>query len=180
MLADEDGRYPALERQPFMRTVPRLAVAESLIHQLDVARYLSGPLALQSAALARRCPAVVGEDRATLLMRTPEGAPVTVDGDMAAPGYPARTAESCELVGTRATALFRDLRLTLAGGGESESIAYDREGIYRDSVADCIGHFVEAVTAGTPFETAPADNLETLRLVEDAYRLGTPVRDLAS
>jgi hypothetical protein len=30
---------------------------------------------------------------------------------------------------------------------------------------------VQSLRDGTPFETAPQDNLETLRLVEDCYRL---------
>jgi predicted dehydrogenase len=39
-----------------------------------------------------------------------------------------------------------------------------------------IAHFAKAVHSGAPFETTPEDNLLTLRLVEDAYRLsGWPV-----
>jgi predicted dehydrogenase len=34
-----------------------------------------------------------------------------------------------------------------------------------------IGHFVRALRSGTPFETSAEDNLHTLRLVEDCYRL---------
>jgi D-apiose dehydrogenase len=32
-----------------------------------------------------------------------------------------------------------------------------------------IAHFVDCLETGAPFETGPADNLETLRLVEHAY-----------
>ena len=42
----------------------------------------------------------------------------------------------------------------------------------RDGVTHLvIAHFVDALRDNTPFETAPQDNLETLRLVEDCYRL---------
>jgi len=34
-----------------------------------------------------------------------------------------------------------------------------------------IAHFVSALRDNLPFETAPPDNLQTLRLVEDCYRL---------
>ncbi|MBN8987069.1 MAG: Gfo/Idh/MocA family oxidoreductase [Rhizobiales bacterium] len=34
-----------------------------------------------------------------------------------------------------------------------------------------IAHFVQSLRDNTPFETAPQDNLETLRLVEDCHRL---------
>jgi len=39
-----------------------------------------------------------------------------------------------------------------------------------DARADaCIGQFVDRMRDGGPFETDPIDNLQTLRLVEDAY-----------
>jgi D-apiose dehydrogenase len=34
-----------------------------------------------------------------------------------------------------------------------------------------IAHFLDRLEDGAPFETAPADNLETLRLVEGACRM---------
>ena len=34
-----------------------------------------------------------------------------------------------------------------------------------------VAHFVAALETGAPFETDRLDNLETLRLVDDAYRL---------
>jgi len=34
-----------------------------------------------------------------------------------------------------------------------------------------VAHFVTSLRDGTPFETAPEDNLRTLQLVEDCYRL---------
>jgi predicted dehydrogenase len=104
---------------------------------------------------------------------------VVIDGDFAAPGFPPRTSEICELVGTRATALLHDQRLTLTSDGAAETFEYEREPAYQQSVDDCIGHFVDCLRSGAPFETAPRDNLETLRLVEDSYRLAGPVRELA-
>ena len=45
---------------------------------------------------------------------------------------------------------------------------------YADSYAATILHFIDALMAGTPFETSPQDNLRTLRLVEDIYAASTP------
>ena len=41
------------------------------------------------------------------------------------------------------------------------------EGAYNRTIA----HFVTSLRDDTPFETAPQDNLATLQLVEDCYRL---------
>src|SRR5450830_1801668 len=40
-----------------------------------------------------------------------------------------------------------------------------RAGHYRGAIE----HFLNCLASGAPFETSPADNLETLKLVEDAY-----------
>lgn len=177
-LPDAAGRYPSIVRQPFMATERRLFVAESFIHQMDVMRWLLGPMQVVSARLGRVCPAVVGEDSCLIVAETADGVLVTMDGDGAAPGYGARSSEELEIVGTRCTLRFADLKLSLAGA-ETESLAYDRDAIYQASFDACIRHFVDCLGSGAPFETAPQDNLETLRLVEDTYRLAGPVRDLA-
>ncbi len=53
---------------------------------------------------------------------------------------------------------------------------YDLAECYQGSYDAVIAHFAKAVHSGAPFETTPEDNLLTLRLVEDAYRLsGWPV-----
>lgn len=168
MLPDAEGRYPALERQPFMATLERAYVAESLIHQIDVMRWLMGPLALRSAALARRCPAIRGDDRATLMFDTATGVPVVVDGDAAAAGYPPRSTDALEIVGERATLRLDAGRLAIMGE-KSEITEFDLVAGYQTSFDTCIRHFVDALAGGTPFETGLDDNLETLRLVEDVY-----------
>jgi predicted dehydrogenase len=177
-LPDANGKYPSIERQPFMAKETRLFVAESFIHQMDVMRWLVGPMQVVAARLGRVCPAVIGEDSAVISATTQNGLLVTMDGDGAAPGYGARSSEELEIIGTRCTVRFADLKLSLSGA-DTASIAYDRDAIYQASFDACMRHFVECLASGAPFETAPADNLETLRLVEDTYRLAGPIRDLA-
>jgi predicted dehydrogenase len=173
-----DGRYPWLVRQPAMATERRLFVAEGLIHQMDVMRWLLGPMQIVAARLGRVCPAVVGEDCAMIVATTQDDVLVSMDGNSAAPGYSARPNDDLEIVGTRCTLRLDDMKLSLSGA-EAESITYDYDAIYQAAFNGCIRHFVECLASGAPFETAPADNLETLRLVEDTYRLSGPIRDLA-
>ena len=92
------------------------------------------------SARARRTLAdVASETVAAVFLETAAGAPVVLTGTMAAPGYPPRAER------------------------------YDAERGYQASFDGVIRHFVDCLETGAPFETDPADNLETLRLVEHAY-----------
>ena len=168
LLPDADGRRFALERQPFFKDEPRLLIAEGLIHQIDTVRYLCGPLRVVAARAARTVPDVVGETYADIFMETATRAPVGVTGNLAAPGYPPRTPDRLELIGSRASVLFDDDALALLGPAPRRT-RYDRDAGYQASFDDVIAHFVDCLQTGAPFETDPADNLETLTLVEHAY-----------
>ena len=48
--------------------------------------------------------------------------------------------------------------------------SFDFAAGYQASFDTAIRHFVDCLRSGAAFETDIADNLETLRLVEDAYR----------
>jgi len=168
LLPDADGRRFALERQPFFKDEPRLLIAEGLIHQIDTVRYLCGPLRVVAARAARTVPDVVGETYADIFMETATGAPVGVTGNLAAPGYPPRTPDRLELIGSRASVLFDDDALALLGPAPRRT-RYDRDAGYQASFDDVIAHFVDCLQTDAPFETDPADNLETLTLVEHAY-----------
>jgi predicted dehydrogenase len=168
LLPDRAGRRFALERQPFFRDEPRLLIAEGLIHQIDTVRYLCGPLRVVAARAARTVPDVVGETCADIFMETASGAPVTVTGNIAAPGYPPRTPDRLEIVGSRASAVFQDDELALLGPAPRRQ-RYDRDAGYQASFDAVIAHFIDCLESGARFETDPADNLETLTLVEHAY-----------
>ena len=49
---------------------------------------------------------------------------------------------------------------------------YDPDQGYQASFDGVIAHFVECLETGAPFETGPADNLETLRVVHALYQFG--------
>jgi predicted dehydrogenase len=168
MLADATGQRPALVRQPFMQHEERLMIAEVLIHHLDVMRYLCGELEVVGARTAHTLSDVRGETLAAIFLETATGAPVEVNGTMAAPGLPARPPDRLEIVGTTASVTFDDWELRLLGPSPRRE-RYDRDAGYQQSFDGVIAHFVDCLDTGAPFETGPDDNLETLRLVEDAY-----------
>ena len=164
------GMRPALERQPFMRGLRRMLVAEVLIHHLDTLRVLLGPLEVVDARLGRTCADMAGEDNALVTLRAASGAGAVLLGNMAAPGFPPAQADMMTVLGTAGS-------LTLAGnvltrlGMQPERREYDLAACYQGAYDAAIAHFVDALRTGAPFETGPADNLHTLRLVEDCYRL---------
>ncbi|OYY08738.1 MAG: oxidoreductase [Rhizobiales bacterium 35-68-8] len=167
---DGEGRFMALERQPFMRTEARMLVAEVLIHHLDTLRMLLGPLTVKAAALSRTCREMAGEDGAVIQLQSEDGAGVSVFATFAAYGAPAQQSDRLMIAGDAGTLRLEDGHLSLSGPAP-ERIAYDAEATYAGSYAGAIGHFVRCLETGAPFETGPQDNLETLRLVEDCYRL---------
>jgi predicted dehydrogenase len=68
-LRSGDGQGPDayLSRQPYFRTMPRFLVHETIIHLIDVFRFLFGEVAGVFARLRRLNPAIVGEDAAAVL-----------------------------------------------------------------------------------------------------------------
>jgi predicted dehydrogenase len=168
LLPDANGKRPALVRQPFMAEEPRMLIAETLIHHIDTVRWLVGPLRVVSARAARTVPEIKGESLATILMETAAGVPVTVMGTMAAPGFPSRTGDRLDLIGRTASVTLAATDLHLLGPKPRHQ-SYDHDAGYQASFDGVIAHFVDCLATGAPFETDPADNLETLRLVEHAY-----------
>jgi len=168
LLPDAEGKRFALNRQPFMQHEERLIIAEVLIHHLDTMRYLCGELRVIGARAAYTVPDVRGETVASIFMETALGAPVEVTGSMAATGYLARSPDRLEIIGTKASAVFDGPELRLLGPRPRVQ-RFDNDQGYQASFDGVIAHFVDCLETGAAFETGPADNLETLRLVEHAY-----------
>lgn len=169
-LADPDGHYPALERQPFMRGEARMLTAEVLIHQLDTLRMLLGPLEVTACAMSRTCPDLTGEDTTLAQLAGEGGLALQLFATFAAHGHPSGAADSLEILGPDGALRLEGGELSLLGPAPRHE-SYDLAATYAGSYAATIAHFVDRLADGQPFETAPADNLLTLRLVEDCYRL---------
>jgi predicted dehydrogenase len=163
------GGPPALVRQPFMTDLPRYIIFELLIHHLDLARTFAGELRVSGAEAVRSSPFAKGEERAAILLAG-NGLFGTVTGDFAVPGHPPELTDHVEIVGEEGRIAFDGEVLSLATqAGLAEEIRFDRADAYQSGYDGAIRHFVEALRSGGPFETSLADNLETLRLVDDAY-----------
>jgi predicted dehydrogenase len=64
-------------------------------------------------------------------------------------------------------------------GPRPRSSRFDAAEGYQASFNGVMAHFVDCLESGAAFETGPADNLETLRLVEHGYQAAaaaTPYR----
>jgi predicted dehydrogenase len=147
-----------------------MLVAEVLIHHLDTLRMLLGPLQVTAAQLSRSSDLLVGEDGAVIQLATGNGAGVVIFASFAAHGHPAAQVDRLEILGDKGTLKLDGPSLTCSGASPGES-SYDLAAEYQGSYNRTIAHFVNALRDNKPFETASADNLETLRLVEDCYRL---------
>ena len=170
VLPGPDGLRPALERQPFMRGEKRMLVAEVLIHHLDTLRMLLGPLKVTAAGLSRTYSEMAGEDGAVIQMKAERGATVTVFASFAAHGFPASQVDRLDILGATGSIRLDGPQLICAGSSPSAK-RYDLAVEYQASYNRTIAHFVQSLSDNTPFETAPEDNIETLRLLEDCYRL---------
>jgi predicted dehydrogenase len=173
----DDGRIHSLTRQPFLAREERVLIAESLIHEIDVVRALFGEMEVVACSTARTCQAIVGEDTATLLLRTSDGLPVTVDGVMTGAGHDVRAPDRLEIAGTRCSVVLENAVLKLFGA-EQETIVYDEAEVRQGCFDASIQHFADQLRAGGAFWTSAHDQLGSLRVMEEAYRVAGPPRVL--
>jgi predicted dehydrogenase len=170
LLPDADGVRAALVRQPFFKTERRLIVNEVLIHHLDTLRVLLGPLQVVAARVGQICQEIAGEDNALISLAASSGAAAILLGNLAAAGAPASQADDLLVIGDAGTIRLRGNRLERFSAAP-EAIEYDMAACYQGSYDATIAHFADCLRSGAAFETTPEDNLHTLRLVEDTYRL---------
>jgi len=171
LIPDADGKMYSVERQPFFATLTRMLLMESLIHEVDAVRFLVGPMTLEAARLARSRHGLPGDDRATMMLTTPSGAAVVIVGDFCAHGHSQRQFDDLDILGEDGAIRLSGTTLELFGR-QPEKLALDLEGNYVAAYRDTIGHFLDRLDDGKPFETGPEDNLQTLRIVERAYAIG--------
>jgi predicted dehydrogenase len=123
-----------------------------------------------AARLSRSSDLLAGEDGAVIQLATGNGAGVAVFASFAAHGHPAAQVDRLEILGDKGALKLDGPSLTCSGTSPGER-SYDLAAEYQGSYNRTIAHFVESLRDNKPFETAPQDNLQTLRLVEDCYRL---------
>jgi predicted dehydrogenase len=171
MIADAEGKRPALVRQPFFRTQERLLVMEVMIHHLDTLRYLLGEMEVVIARLERSNRDIVAEDVASVVLRrTSDGVLVTINANLAAHGALPTPRDHLRIFGTRGT-LELNGNLLSAEGGRQGRESFDPDETYQGAYDATIAHFLDSLDGKVAMETSPGDNIKTLALVEDIYRL---------
>ena len=78
-----DGQGPDayLARQPYFQDMPRFLVHETLVHIIDVFRYLLGEPTYVLADLRRLNPAIQGEDAGLVVLGFTDGVRAVIDGN---------------------------------------------------------------------------------------------------
>jgi predicted dehydrogenase len=102
------------------------------------------------------------------MMSVPSGPPAVLFADFVAHGRPPLQTDHLELLGEEGAIRLSGNVLELFGK-RPERVELDLEANYKASYRDTIAHFLDRLEDGKPFETAPEDNLQTLRIVEEAY-----------
>jgi predicted dehydrogenase len=170
LLPGAGGQIASLARQPSLAREERFLIAESLIHELDVARALFGELDVIACTTGKSSSHIAGEDSATIVLRTQYGLTVTIDGVMSAAGHAAGAPNRVEIAGTRCSVILENALLRLVGT-EDETHRYDEADVRQRSVDSAVQHFVDQLRGGGPFWSSAHDHLATLRLMEQAYEL---------
>ena len=115
--------------------------------------------------------AQIADQARVIAVADPEcGGAVTIFASFPAHKYPATQVDRLEILGETGSIRLDGPLLTCAGPSSAErrdDLAAEYQGSYNRAIA----HFVQSLRDHSSFETAPDDNLETLRLVEDCYRL---------
>lgn len=177
LTADHPKRPWSLVRQPQFATQSPFLILESVIHQIDVARYLFGEPTRLFARCRRISPHVVAEDTALITLCF-DDMDAQIERSYASKGYDTPASgggEDLVVEGTDGTAFLAPggkLRIVRDGpsGRDERVIAIDTRDAYARSYGDCIQHYVSALRTGQTFETSLDDNLQTLKAVFAAYR----------
>jgi predicted dehydrogenase len=166
-----EGARPAVIRQPFFHSQQRLLVMEVLIHHLDTLRFLFGEFEVVAAKLERTNDDIVAEDvAAVVLRRLSDGMLLPILGNLAVHGEPHVPRDRLRLFGAGATIELLGGKLSVIGPEPVER-QFEPDAIYQGCYDAAVGHFLDGLETGAPFETSPEDNLRTMALVEDIYRL---------
>lgn len=181
--------YDVYSGQPYLAEGERFIIEDLGIHALDIARFLLGDAHRVTTRIARVNPAIRGEDVATMLLDHAGGLHSVVDCS-----YATRLEEELfpqtvvEIDGTNGTirlgAGYR-LAVTNNEGTRHEDVsppllpwAERPWHNIQESVLLIQRHWLETLRSGTEPDTSGRDNLQTLALVEAAYRgaeTGAPV-----
>ena len=175
-----DGLGPTpYPNQPYFTEMPRLLIFETLVHHIDTARFLYGPIESVFATASRRNPVIRGEDAAILVLRHQCGVTGVIDANRyinpeppgPAMGEAIFEGETGRLHVNATGTVFLDADVIWRP--ESE-IGYKGDSVYATQE-----HFIRCLATGAEFETGVGEYLNTFVAMEAAYqsvRDGTSIR----
>ncbi len=168
-----DSPYP---NQPYCAAMPRFLLIETMLHFVDTARFLMGELTLQASLMHRANPNIAGEDIVVLNCTTASGAICVVDGNRVSRAErEGPVSGDARIEGSTGTlSLHGDGSIVIrphTGDPIAHTYSIPTTGYRGDSAYSVHRHFLNALQRNQPFETDAADNLQTMYLVEQAYRL---------
>lgn len=172
--------YDVYRGQPYFYDEERLAILDTGVHVLDLARVFLGEVERVSCEAQRRNAKVRAEDTATIMLRHVSGAVSVVECTYEMRRIPDPFPETLlEIEGPKGS--------IVVGRGERLSVTTD--GLFfeeavgapllpwttrpwhvsQEAVRHANAHFLAAFRAGQPAETSGDDNLRTYALAEAAY-----------
>jgi predicted dehydrogenase len=173
--------FDVFSGQPYLAEGERFIIEDLGIHSLDIARFLFGDGARVTARTRRVNPAIKGEDVATMLIDHGNGVTAVVDCS-----YATRLPDDpfpqtlIEVDGTRGTIrLCQGYRLIVTNAAGSTETDVSPPLLpwasrpwhnIQESVLAIQQHWVGCLQTGREPATSGRDNLQTLALVEAAYR----------
>lgn len=166
-----DGGGPdAYSRQPYFREMPRLLIYETLVHHIDTARFLFGPIDSVYARARRHNPGIAGEDCALVVVRHTAEVDGVIDGHRFLDPEPPGAAMGEAWIDGDEAGLRIDARGEIFRGGEMIFAPPVELGYKGDSVFAVQRHFVDCLRNGDAAESSAGEYLHTFAAVEAAYR----------
>lgn len=174
--------FPVFDNQPALAELPRFIIADIGSHLLDVARFLFGEARSVYALTKRVNPRIAGEDVATVAMTMGmDDAAVIVEMSYASPtereAFPQTTIFVEGDHGSLEITPGYERRVTDVYGTVVSTHAPPvypwadpQYALVQSSMVDCLADLLAHLRGERRAETTGADNAETLRLVDAAYR----------
>jgi len=159
----------AYARQPYFREMPRLLIYETVVHHIDTARFLFGPIASLYARVRRHNPKILGEDCALVALKHAEVDGV-IDGHRFLDPEPPGPAMGEAWIDGDEAGLRINARGEIFRAGETVFQPPAELGYKGDSVFATQRHFIDCLRTGIAAESEARAYLHTFAAVEAAYR----------